>query len=72
MVVPCRAGSGCQAGRAARALLELSRPDYDRLRDEWLHRQGLRVLRIDAQLVERDIGAAVATVRDALDETGRR
>jgi very-short-patch-repair endonuclease len=40
----------------------------DELRDESLRAQGLRVLRLDAALVERDTGAAVAAVRAALAE----
>jgi very-short-patch-repair endonuclease len=44
------------------------RRDYDRLRDEWLQRQGLRVLRLPAKLVQCDIGRAVAVVRAALAE----
>jgi very-short-patch-repair endonuclease len=63
---------------AARLVIEVdggvhrSRRDYDRLRDEWLRRQGLRVLRINADLVERDLGAAVAAVRAALAEAAAR
>jgi very-short-patch-repair endonuclease len=63
---------------AARLVVEVDggvhrgRRDYDRLRDEWLRRRGLRVLRIDAELIERNVGAAVAAVRAALAEAAGR
>jgi very-short-patch-repair endonuclease len=40
----------------------------DELRDLSLRAQGLRVLRLDAALVERDVAAALAVVRAALAE----
>lgn len=46
--------------------IHLSRYDLDRLRDEAFTRRGLRTLRIDAELVERDLAAAVALVRAAI------
>jgi very-short-patch-repair endonuclease len=42
------------------------RRDADRIRDEALGRRGIRVLRIDAQLVEARVDRAVALVRCAL------
>lgn len=38
----------------------------DALRDEKLRRAGWRVLRIEAELVQRDLSAAVALIREAL------
>jgi very-short-patch-repair endonuclease len=43
-----------------------ARCDSDRLRDAWMVTHGLRVVRIDASLVERDLPEAVARVRRAL------
>ena len=43
-----------------------ARRELDRLRDEGFTQRGLRTLRIDADLVERDPAAAIALVRDAL------
>jgi very-short-patch-repair endonuclease len=43
----------------------------DERRDRLLGRLGYRVLRITAELVERDIGAAVAAVRVALTQIAR-
>jgi very-short-patch-repair endonuclease len=48
------------------------RAGADERRDRALARIGYRVLHISAELVERDLGAAVATVRAALDEAGGR
>src|SRR5439155_19137746 len=45
---------------------EANRAASDRLRDEWLARQGYRVLRVQAELVEQQLGEAVARVRAAL------
>ena len=42
------------------------RRDNDRLRDEALVLRGLRVLRLEAELVERDIDAALGLVRQEL------
>ena len=42
------------------------RPQADARRDSELRRLGYRVLRLDAELVMRDLGAAVALVREAL------
>jgi very-short-patch-repair endonuclease len=47
--------------------IHLFQHEHDRARDGWLARTyGVRVLRIDAELVERDALAAVAIVRAAL------
>jgi very-short-patch-repair endonuclease len=40
----------------------------DARRDRLLQRLGYRTLRIDAELVRRDVGAAVALIRSALTE----
>jgi very-short-patch-repair endonuclease len=45
-----------------------ARRDADARRDRALVRAGYRVLRLDASLVMRDTGAAVARVRQAIDE----
>ena len=42
------------------------RKDIDRLRDEALNARGLRVVRIDADMVECDLAGAVDVVRRAL------
>ena len=39
---------------------------YDARRDEWLGRQGKRVLRLSAELVLSDMDAALATIAAAL------
>jgi very-short-patch-repair endonuclease len=46
--------------------VHLARRDADRLRDEGLRGLGLRVLRIEASVVEQDVHVAVALVRAAL------
>jgi very-short-patch-repair endonuclease len=38
----------------------------DRRRDEWLARRGYRVLRLDAELVRRDLPEALRRIREAL------
>ena len=46
--------------------------DADRLRDESLARRGIRVLRIDAELVETRLEVAVALVRRAVSDSASR
>ena len=46
----------------------LLRPASDARRDQQLQRLGFRTLRIDANLVRRDVAAAVALVRAALTQ----
>lgn len=42
------------------------RPDHDKRRDDWLAKQGIRVLRLPAALVLSDMDAAVLTIEGAL------
>jgi very-short-patch-repair endonuclease len=42
------------------------RQNADARRDEVLRRMGYHVLRLDAELVERELGVAIARVREAL------
>jgi very-short-patch-repair endonuclease len=57
---------------AARLVVEVDgrvhrrRRDYDRLRDEALQARGLRVLRVDARMVDSCLELAVAQVQQAL------
>ncbi|MBP7702008.1 MAG: endonuclease domain-containing protein [Phenylobacterium sp.] len=44
-----------------------ARPERDERRDDWLDAQGIRTLRISAELVLEDVDAAVATIRQALE-----
>jgi len=59
---------------AANFIVEVDGPSHtarrvrDERRDRVLRRLGYRVLRLDAQLVERDVAAAVALVWAALRE----
>ena len=48
--------------------LEGTRPLYDARRDEWLKQQGIRVLRISAQLVMRDIELALNDIRQEFSD----
>ena len=49
--------------------IHLDRKDVDRLRDDALGARGLRVARIDADMVEGDLAGAVGVVRRALRGT---
>ena len=42
-------------------------PTRDELRDDWLGRQGIRVLRLPAELVLSDMDAALATIQAAVN-----
>ncbi|WP_312165120.1 endonuclease domain-containing protein [Phenylobacterium sp.] len=44
-----------------------TRPARDEQRDAWLAEQGIRTLRISAELVLQDVDAAIATIRQALE-----
>jgi very-short-patch-repair endonuclease len=54
----------------ARLVVEIDGPAHfdrvqcDRLRDEWMHGQGLRVLRIPAMDVFRDLDSVLRTILD--------
>jgi very-short-patch-repair endonuclease len=48
------------------------RKSRDATRDAWLGRQGYTVLRIDAEVVRRELRVAVGRVREAVDALRRR
>jgi very-short-patch-repair endonuclease len=58
--------------RSARLIVEVDggyhgrRRSADARRDEWLRRAGYRVLRLDAELVIRDLAVAVARIAEKL------
>jgi very-short-patch-repair endonuclease len=45
-----------------------SRPLRDEFRDAWLAEQGVRTLRLSAELILQDVDDAVATIRQALED----
>jgi very-short-patch-repair endonuclease len=45
-------------------------PAYDERRDAWLAQQGVRVLRLSARLVLREMDSALRTILAAMDEFG--